>query len=289
MSFLRLLKNLKILYKIKLDEWILESHDTMLIEQILYEIPQSNIKRPKIKFHKESVQELINSNYSIARFGDGEISIIQGNSIPFQKYNLNLAKRLQKILISEQKNLKVGINYEYYYTNIYKYTPLAQKFYRFDVPNLRTYLSNLINWDKEYFSAGFTQLYQIYTKYDFEEHYNNLRKIWKNKNILIVTCKNVFDNIKYNIFDNAANIDYLYIPNKHAYEKYNEIYSKIKKFNKETLIILIAGPTAKVLASDLTLDNYRALDLGHLAKDYDTFRKKIPSTKENVYKFMLPD
>ncbi len=35
------------------------------------------------------------------------------------------------------------------------------------------------------------------------------------------------------------------------------------------------GPTAKVLVANLTNDGFRALDLGHLAKNYDLHKKDI--------------
>lgn len=51
----------------------------------------------------------------------------------------------------------------------------------------------------------------------------------------------------------------------------------------------MAGPTAKALVYDLTLVGYRALDLGHLMKAYDFYKKNIQLTASNIVKFYLPD
>ena len=51
----------------------------------------------------------------------------------------------------------------------------------------------------------------------------------------------------------------------------------------------MCGPTAKVLVSYLTFLGYRALDLGHIAKDYDWYKKQIPHNQNNCDKFFSPD
>ena len=51
----------------------------------------------------------------------------------------------------------------------------------------------------------------------------------------------------------------------------------------------MAGPTAKTLVYDLTFIGYRALDLGHLMKAYDFYKKNIPLTSRNVLNFYMPD
>ena len=111
-----------------------------------------------------------------------------------------------------------------------------------------------------------------------------------NKEIVIVNCKNALANIKYNIYDNAKQIDYIYIPNKNCYTKTEVVFNEIEKYEKNKLIILQAGPAAKIWASELNQKGYRALDLGHLQKQYDYFKKDIDMSKsENISKMYAPD
>ena len=58
---------------------------------------------------------------------------------------------------------------------------------------------------------------------------------------------------------------------------------------KEKLVIAILGPTATLLAWDLSQCGYQALDFGHIAKDYNSFMKKDPQNIENIQKFFDKD
>ena len=289
-------KNLKYMFKISLkdiNKRIIDLENPInnkyILEQIFYEFPNSEIARPRILNHEQTINEILEKRKSIARFGDGEISIINGNSIPFQEYNKVLATRLKNILENKNNNILVGINYEYYYPKINLLNKDVADFYRYYVPKYREKLSSLIDWNTKYCAAGFTQLYMSYKNYDLESHYNILRKIWNKQLILLVGCKEAFSDIKFNIFDNSEKIDYLYIPNKNAYSNYDDIYSSITKYTKNTIIILMAGPCAKLLVEDLSNQNYFTLDLGHLMKDYDWYKKNIVRDSKNINKFMLPD
>lgn len=64
------------------------------------------------------------------------------------------------------------------------------------------------------------------------------------------------------------------LPKAHAFEHYNEILNEARKESKDKLFIVILGPTATILAYDLAKSGYQALDMGHLAKDYDWFLRK---------------
>ena len=257
-----------------------------IVEQVLYEIPNSEVKRPMLKTLEQTMEFLINTNSSIARFGNGEISIIQGKNAPCQKFDENLAKRLKEILQETNQNLAIGINREYYYPNFNKLLPDMALFFRGEVPKFRKHLSSYIRWDKEYCAANFTQTYMFFENYDFETHYRKLRQIWDNKKILIVTSESAINNVLYNIYENAQKIDYLYIPSKNAYAQYEQIYSSIKKYDTDTLIILMAGPMAKVLADDLSKENYRALDFGYLMKDYDWYKRKKTRNWQDIVEFI---
>lgn len=89
--------------------------DELLIETILYELPNSGVKRPKIKTTDETINELINSDKNIVRYGDGEIIVLDGGGIPFQKADMKLAQRLREILNSGDENILIAVDRRYYY------------------------------------------------------------------------------------------------------------------------------------------------------------------------------
>lgn len=49
------------------------------------------------------------------------------------------------------------------------------------------------------------------------------------------------------------------------------------------------GHTAKVLDDDLSKDGYRALDLGHLMKDYDWYKKGMNRDFEGINNYISMD
>ena len=156
------------------------------------------------------------------------------------------------------------------------------------MPKFRKIQNSIISYDKQYCTTAGTGFNRNRNSTS-DKFYEDYRKIWNEKNICIVTCKNMVDTVKYNIFDNAKTIDYVFVPPVNAYDEYNYIYSSIKKYNTSYLIILMCGPTAKVLAYELTKDGYRALDLGHLMKAYDYYKRQIPLTSETINTFYGPD
>ncbi len=289
-GFIQFFKNLCYLSKFSLKEKLIRnpiykfSYED-IVENILYYIPDTQVIRPNILDRKDTIHLLVNSNLSLARFGDGELSLAAGHSIPHQAYNKKLADKIIDILKNKQKNLLVGINHWYFYC---EYDPKKNNFSKqFELemmPFFRKEVLKYINLDTIYCNAGITGFGTL-----SEAEYNEYKKIWNNKDILIVTCQEMLLQTKYNIYDNAKHIDYIFVPNKDSYSEYKPTLDKIKTYDKNTLIILMAGPLSKVLASDLANIGYRALDLGHLMKSYDYYRKGIDITSETVKEFFKPD
>lgn len=259
----------------------------LLIENILYGLPNTQIKRPKIKTTKETIKELINTNKSIVRFGDGEITIADGGSIAFQKSDKKLAYRLREILNTNQENLMIAINGGFYYNNLASIIMEKNQIYKdfsiYEVPKLRRQLNKYINFDITYYEAGITL--------DCNENFEIFRKFFSGKNLILVGCKEAFDSYEFNIFDTANTLCYEFVPNKNAFSEYEKILKRILKYDKNFICILMCGPTANVLAYDLTKAGFRALDLGHLAKSYDWYKKGIDvkNSEENTTKFFHID
>lgn len=168
MSLKSFLKNVRWLWKDGVEERLRDD----IIARIFYEI------RPKIKNHRETIDRLVETKQSIARFGDGEIAIIQGGSIPFQKYEKRLAERLRSILKNDNPNLLVGVNYEYFYPPQANMIEGVSSFYKNCAKTFKKALLPCLDLNTQYYSAGFTQLSMFFSDYDFNSHYERLRQIW---------------------------------------------------------------------------------------------------------------
>ena len=247
---------------------------------------------PKVKNSEETVEALIHEKKSICRFGDGEISLIKGRSIPFQSVSPTLSHRLKEVLQSDDQNVMLGINYSYWH---YKKSPYktVEKFYNNCVSrNLTRNLNSitaLLSNTKRYYSSTFTIPFSTSNRGNFDSFYSKVKAIWQDKDITIVCGNTVFDNIKNNIFDCAKSIDFIDAPSQNAFNHYTDLLETVKQVDKNRMLILILGPTATILAYDMAKLGYRALDMGHIAKDYDWYKKQVKHNKKTLHAFFAPD
>lgn len=246
------------------------------------------INIPKIKSPAETIEDLINTKSSICRFGDGEFTLMEGKSIPFQDTDDRLANRLKEVFESEDENIFIATNY-FYWGSIDDFHPSCKNFYKNFIPANKKRIESFLKKGKQYYDAGFTQPYAAFANYDFETHYQNVKRIFGDKDITIICGETVFDKIETNIFNCAKSVEYIYAPSKNAFSEYDDILEKANQINKNNIIIIILGPTASILAYDLAKEGYQALDLGHIAKDYDCFKKKIQHNTQTIVDFFDPD
>jgi glycosyltransferase family protein len=241
----------------------------------------------KVMTPKESVEYLSENTVSFCRFGDGEIALMRGESIAFQKNAPILAQRLKDILKSDVEGLKVGINYFYLnptegvnqYTQNFLNTLAVQR--KFMIKNC--------NKNTIYIDAAITQVYQNYASFDFQYHFEKMQKMFSKKDVTVICGKTVLDNIKYNALDVCKSVEYIYGPSKDAFSEYDKILDMSLKIPKDRIICVILGPTAKVLVYDLHCAGRIAWDIGHYLKDYDVYMKKQPVNPESIEQFFKPD
>ena len=181
---------------------------------------------PKILGRTESLNLLENQPKSLARFGDGEIILMEGNGIRFQDYDPLLVEKMLKVLKTKRDDLYIGLNGKFFHTNLT--TEASHRFYTVHASRYRRFFLKETNPEIQYLDA----------------------------------CCFVYDEIIRDITRNVS---------------------------KDTMICLILGPTATVMAADLTDMGYLAWDIGHIAKDYDIYMKRLPKTSRLQIDFAAPD
>lgn len=289
MSIKYFVKNLKFIYRNRLKNAIPNSKqiafytEEVMLEKLYY---FSNIKIFNIN---ETIDKLIADHISLARFGDGEIALIQEKDIPFQKYSKDLAKRLTEVLSSKDDSIAVGLP-------IFAYMPKSllnpdyERFWFQFGKEIRDCIYKYIDLDRKYYSTEISCGVDGIKNISVCNYFEKLRHIWANKDIKLICGESILSNLEYDIFDNVASIEYQYAPSINAFDDYQNILQTALKTDRNKLILIILGPTATVLAYDLAKNGFRALDFGHVAKSYDWWKSgKSFSTEKGSREFFKPD
>jgi glycosyltransferase family protein len=241
----------------------------------------------KILNTDETLSLIENEKISFLRFGDGEIALINGESIPFQEYDKKLSKELKKLLKTDEEGLKIGI--PYYYMNPLDTLNGFVKSFALSLANQRKFLCKRCSKDITYIDTAITQVYQTYSDYNFEDYYRRMQKLLEGKDVTIVCGDGVLDRLEYKAYDVCKSVEFIYAPSMNAYSQYKKILKEVLHTKNNRLICIVLGPTAKVLVYGLYKKGYQAWDMGHYFKDYDAYMKKKPRTEAEITQFYKPD
>lgn len=235
----------------------------------------SIFKDIKIYDDYETLNEIINKNKSISRFGDGELLSIIGTNLGFQKYNKELSQKLLKVLNSKEKDLLIGISLPYKPKILNRFNFIAKKYFKSFIKRFKFKLAKIIK-KKQYYSATITRFYiDLKSKKRVSKYVKKLRKIWDKKDVVIIEGEKSRLGIGNDFFDNMNSIQRVLCPIKNAFNRYSEIMNTIKnKVSKNKLILIALGPTATVLAYDLYKLGYQTIDIGHADIEYEWFLSK---------------
>jgi glycosyltransferase family protein len=209
----------------------------------------------------ETIKKL-QGGYSISRFGDGEFQLINGKGIHFQDWNKELCDKLSKILKEENPDkLLIGIP-PFYGKNVNRNLnndSVIKYWKKYMRKNL--FIKEFLN--KETYYSSFISRIESFD-YDRSFYLNELTKIWKNKKVIIVTNEKTYSQIEklLETIESLKIFGVIYCPEKNAYDKYDEIYNECLKYDS-VLFLIMAGPLATILASELCKNNYQAIDIGH--------------------------
>lgn len=261
------------------------------IKKILYEIVYQLYKKRifqnnlHVRTLDETIDILIDSDYSIVRYGDAEIRMMEGYSVEFQEYDDVLSCRLREIIRHEQKKLLVGI--PDIFENLEEYTERSADFWKEHLFFSRKTYEKYCDINKKYCNAFLSRLYYIYkNKENCQEWFEKIKLIWKGKKILLVEGEVAHNGVGNDLFDNVYSISRIICPSRNAFASYEKIFDACLKYPKDVLVLVAVGTTAKVLACDLVNCGYRVIDIGNLDMEYEWFLKRT-SRKEPVEKHKI--
>lgn len=255
--------------------------------------------RLNIYTSEQSVEHILRSKCSVARFGDGELQMIshylnKGNKEnfgvdTFQDYDAGLGERLLEVLQSNNPNLLCCLPYQLKDSSISDL--FGEVFWDREWLARKDFLIKYA-LDRQLGDTNFTRFYMGRLDIqNYPSYIASLKEIWNNRSLLIVEGELSRLGVGNDLFDSAREIRRVLCPKTNAFARYDAILKEVLRVNpvnsfdlqgdkEKPLIILALGHTATILAYDLSQLGYQALDLGHIDVEYEWYRmgakSKVP-------------
>ena len=210
---------------------------------------------------------------SVVRFGDGEIDLIMGRSIPYQSYDKDLALELLEIL-ETPSSPKLMVCMPDVFEHLERYNSNAQHFWENHFEQFADFYKNHCrsSW---YGSTFLSRPYIDWVdKSQAQANIEKLRSLWQDKDLLIVEGETSRSGVGNDLFDNSKSIKRIIGPSKNAYQDLDWIYDKVMEHSANRLVLVMLGPTAKVLVKRLADSGIQAIDLGHIDSEYEWYQMK---------------
>lgn len=237
---------------------------------------------PDIRSIEETIQYVIDNKVSVSRFGDGEFSwmehIYQWKT--FQDDSEELSERLKEVIRSNRDNHIICLSGTF--GKLDEFNKDARYFWTEFMYKHRLAWYKYLDMNRTYYNTYMSRLYiDFEDKSKVQERFNLIKKIWEDKNILIVEGEKTRLGVGNDLFQKAKSIRRILAPSKNAFSKYSEILDAVKRNAQKDDVVLIAlGPTATVLAYDLACCDIQGIDIGHVDIEYEWFKmgatEKVP-------------
>lgn len=258
-----------------------------MLADFVYQLYKKGILKNRIRVQSvdETIDELINTNKSLVRFGDGEIVVLKGADIHLQKTSPEIAEGLKRILAYPYDDLMVSL--QGVFDGVEQYQARGRKFWIEHLFFCRKIYHRYCNPDRRYANTSFSRFYDVFEdKAPCERWILKIRQIWKDKDLVIVEGVKSHNGVGNDLFSQARSVERILCPPQNAYDSLDKILAACEKLPKDRLILLSVGVTAKFLAEALFLKGYRVIDIGNLDIEYEWYLRK-ETTKPSYKKYTL--
>lgn len=217
---------------------------------------------------EDCVSMLSSGRKSLVRYGDGEIKLMDGSSIYYQPYDKKLAEQLVKIMSFQDGDFLIGmsdvfdrLNDLVLFSRIFWKSSLFLHQSRYRSLPYRLWANTFLS-----------RPYIDYKNKDKKAFFIALRKLWEDRNVVLVEGETTRNGVGNDLYENAKSVRRIVCPASNAYAVYEEVEAYIlSSIDKDSLILLSLGPAAKVIVYDLFLSGFQAMDIGHIDSEYEWF------------------
>lgn len=210
---------------------------------------------------QETLDYLRERKKSFIRLGDGEMAILYGFDVYFQRYSDGLRDALLKILAEYDQDgpylLGLPIDFierlskdRFSQDKTLKCFKLSEAFLRDKLKKNNVYGDSLLFWD------------------NLKKDWDFFKPLWEGKTAVLVGSMSKY--FQKDDFPGASESFIVETPQKDAFEELGRIKDDVnkleasKKIEKDKTVILVSlGPAAKPLAYDLSREGWIVYDTGH--------------------------
>ena len=181
----------------------------------------------------------------------------------------------------------MGVFFPYKKKELDLYRNSIKKYWNIWLSKNKLKLLKILNNNKTYYSSDITRFYSNFKdKSGIPNYITKLKKIWENRDVLIIEGEKTRMGIGNDLLNNTNSIKRIICPTKHSFRLYRKILNSALKVKKDILILISLGPTATVLAYDLTKFGYQAVDIGHVDIQYEFYLRNATKTIQIPFKFV---
>lgn len=229
----------------------------------------------KIMTDEQTISYIQKHRCSISRFGDGEFAImLQRGGPEFQQASKEMAAAMEQVFENHSSELLICLPHAFNSTKGFE--DFARSFWdgwvRDNLMDVSRAIRKRIGYDYRFGDAYISRPYTAYkSKKRAAKLFTRLKTLWYDRDILIVEGEKTRLGIGNDLFAGVRSIKRILGPAENAFSSYSRILNTVVTHWNGELVILALGPTATILASDLSLRDIQALDLGHVDIQYEWF------------------
>ncbi len=214
-----------------------------------------------IFYSKEELSKELQAGKSIIRIGDGEIGLLHGRDIGYQKYHPLLKEYLLKSIENYSKDSNYILSIPIFVNFPNKRLEEVKDRKRCWLP-LKIEFFRRFNKDLKYLDAHFFYYRDLMLNF-FKE---NL----KDKDIVVIAKKEYIENLKKTDLSiyNLKSVNLIEGPTENSFDKFEEIQTQINEVlksiedKKNVRLLISTGPTSKALVYKYAQENIVSYDIG---------------------------
>lgn len=239
---------------------------------------------PIVLSPEDTLNKIRAEEMSLIRFGDGELSLLSGLNLGFQKYDRELAEKMRSVITSDHPKLLIGI--PGIFGRLEHFAPLS---FWFEIHHLFRYgklWRELVRPNRVYGDAFITRPYLSYKdRNGAAAIYRSIKTLWAERDIILIEGEKSRLGVNNDLFAEVKSLRRVLGPAENAFAQASDIISSVSTLPKDNLVLLSLGPAAKVIGYELFQRGYRVLDIGHLDMEYEMFLRQSDHLVAVPYKY----